>query len=224
MRVHPPVRMAGIKLQMEPEPPRGPPSLPGSVLAPDMAVQLPSDWEPSKATGLSRGCHHMPNSRLRPPADPFVSRRETRRARGTAPAPATLTTWTCVPSQSCWRRLSLLTRLQVMESLFQASEPAPVTGARPMECIWVMRSAFRPIFSLAVARLRAQRLLSDEPSVQTLSEPSLPPGTHGWALGLPSQSHLPSSPAPGSHIWVDLCCHWRNCSLKGIFPSQLLPG
>ena len=85
IRVHPPVRMAGIKLQMEPEPPRGPPSLPGSVLAPDMAVQLPSDWAPRKAAGPSRGCHHMLNSRLRPPADPFVWRWETRRARGTAP-------------------------------------------------------------------------------------------------------------------------------------------
>lgn len=52
-RVHSSLRMTEIKLQIEPDPRRLPPSLPGSITVPD--IHPPLDWAQSKAVCVSAG-------------------------------------------------------------------------------------------------------------------------------------------------------------------------
>ena len=182
IRVHPPIRMAGIKLQREPEPPRGPPSLQGSVLAPDMAVQLPSDQAPRKATGLSRGSTTgwTCDSCLQPSR--LSCRERDSQAQGIAPRSGHID------------NVNLCPLPELLEAPVAADTSSSYGAASSGQ--WAGSSQRRGhgvhlshALSLAVAWLTAQRLLSNELSVQALNEPSLPPGTHSrpgyWAF-LPS--------------------------------------
>ena len=204
--------MAGIKLQIEPEPPRGPPSLPGSVLASDTAGQLPSGRAASKATSLSRGCHHLPTSR---------------RHEALPRAVATLT-WACVPPPRaaggacrCWHVFKLWSRYFRPVSQLQSQK------RECMESIWVMPSAFGPFPAWRWHHLehRDSSALSRQ-SRHSRSPPCPQAPTAAWLLSLGTAFSKPSPFLPSSwltHLSRPLLS-LTELFLKGIFPSQLLPG
>lgn len=106
-RVHSSLRMTEIKLQIEPDPRRLPPSLPGSITVPD--IHPPLDWAQSKAVCVSAGeatttcqtcdsCYKL--THLAHGQGGHITHR------ALPHAPDILTTWNIVPSQSgsshCW--------------------------------------------------------------------------------------------------------------------------
>ena len=182
IRVHPPIRMAGIKLQREPKPPRGPPSLRGSVLAPDMAVQLPSDQAPRKATGLSRGSTTgQTHDSCLQPSRLSCGERDSQ-AQGIAPRSGHIDNVNLCP-------LPELLEAPVaadMSSSYGATSSGQWAGSShrgvAMECIWVMHSAWQ----WHDLQRRGSSAMSCQ-SRPSMSPPCPQAPTTAWLLSFPLQ-------------------------------------